>query len=672
MMLASLLLLAAPQSTWYVDDSGAAPGSGTQGDPYTSIAYALAQPLTQSGDTVEVAAGTYLDEVIDFLGKAVHLIGVDGPTQTVVLGAPALPGFDCSIIRCVSGEGAGTVIEGLTLRDGFGSFVALSPLTARAGGALFVDGSSPRVRNCRFEGNAAFYGACIFVRNGQPQVDECEFHNTRAVAGPTGNYAGWALYSMGGGAILRDSLVDGKAPALDGSAIYYENGNLLIERCDLRGNWKSSSHFNGGGAIHAIDATVFIVDSAVLNNYAYNVGGGAIRQHGGALYITRSEFRSNRVFEAHGGALNLSSSFCRIEDTEFIDNRAGDSFGGAIYSEDYSVHCFNVNFEANTAGDGGAIYAGSALSISDSMFRDNSISDVYGSSNGGAILCGTAVIRGSIFSGNEASNDHAAGGAIYGSASTQVYSSTFIDNSSMDMGGSDGGAVFNAQCQNSVFWNNGPNPISGNSIISYSLVQYPQPGTGNVSTDPRFWGPADVHLRPGSPAINAGNPASPLDPDGSRADMGALPFDPWYCGPGCSGSVGLSVCASFANSTGHVGALAGLGSDLVASNLLILNGTRLPMNTVGYMLAARSPGFVPLFGGSNGVLCLGGPILRFSSTVLQSGPGALMSTQLNLAAFPQGEVVTPGDTWYFQLWYRDTVSGVAGSNTTQALRVEFR
>lgn len=36
----------------------------------------------------------------------------------------------------------------------------------------------------------------------------------------------------------------------------------------------------------------------------------------------------------------------------------------------------------------------------------------------------------------------------------------------------------------------------------------------------------DLHLQPTSPCIDAGDPTSPLDPDGSRADIGALPFLP--------------------------------------------------------------------------------------------------------------------------------------------------
>jgi len=52
-------------------------------------------------------------------------------------------------------------------------------------------------------------------------------------------------------------------------------------------------------------------------------------------------------------------------------------------------------------------------------------------------------------------------------------------------------------------------------------------GIGDISADPQFVDPDsnDYNLQPSSPCIDAGDPESPLDPDGTRADMGALFFD---------------------------------------------------------------------------------------------------------------------------------------------------
>ena len=55
---------------------------------------------------------------------------------------------------------------------------------------------------------------------------------------------------------------------------------------------------------------------------------------------------------------------------------------------------------------------------------------------------------------------------------------------------------------------------------------YPEGGAGNINADPLFVDAANGNytLQPSSPCINAGDPDSPLDPDGTRADIGAFPF----------------------------------------------------------------------------------------------------------------------------------------------------
>ncbi len=65
----------------------------------------------------------------------------------------------------------------------------------------------------------------------------------------------------------------------------------------------------------------------------------------------------------------------------------------------------------------------------------------------------------------------------------------------------------------------------------------PWPGTGNSAADPLFNSPStdDYRLRSGSPAIDTGDPLL-TDPDGSRADSGALPTG-LATDPGLSGEV---------------------------------------------------------------------------------------------------------------------------------------
>ncbi len=91
------------------------------------------------------------------------------------------------------------------------------------------------------------------------------------------------------------------------------------------------------------------------------------------------------------------------------------------------------------------------------------------------------------------------------------------------------GPIIDFRVTNCVLW--GGNSIHSdfaatNFTISFTDTGEPWSGTGNINADPLFVNSAARNLRvlPGSPVINAGNPASPADADGTRADMGYFAF----------------------------------------------------------------------------------------------------------------------------------------------------
>ncbi len=134
------------------------------------------------------------------------------------------------------------------------------------------------------------------------------------------------------------------------------------------------------------------------------------------------------------------------------------------------------------------------------------------------------------------------GGAVYIQGNSSVWmdkmtiSNNYVIDSLFVQGNTDGIVVTygsNLYMTNSILWNNGTENYTfiGEVDIQYSDIQDGWDGTGNIDTAPLFVDPenGDYHLQPDSPCIDAGDPDSPVDPDGTIADMGA-----WYsyhCNP---------------------------------------------------------------------------------------------------------------------------------------------
>ena len=142
------------------------------------------------------------------------------------------------------------------------------------------------------------------------------------------------------------------------------------------------------------------------------------------------------------------------------------------------------------------------------------------------------------------------------------------------------------------------------------------------------------------------------------------------------GDVGIRVCSpAVSNVTGAPGVIRALGSPFVADNDFLLVAEFLPPNTLGFFLASPTEGSIPNPGGSVGVLCLGGPFGRYQSLAQSSGLLGSIVIPVDLAAIaqPTGPVSgQPGETWFFQAWYRDSLLSFATSNFTDAIAVRLR
>ena len=230
--------------------------------------------------------------------------------------------------------------------------------------------------------------------------------------------------------ILGASVADDANTAVNGGAIYAENGSeLIITNAIFEGN----SATNHGGAIDAIAAKVTIIGDETLfkNNSAVKHGGAIYASYSNSVYtvieMTGGRFEGNTAMA--GGAVSIRSG-CEATFTDTVFD------GNSVAGDDGTA-------DGNGEG-GGAIYQGYGKLNLVNVVMTNNTAEVYG----GAIVAvgGTVTATGGEFKNNTA----ARGGAINALESTMSFTDTkFTANQATEYnsanGGKDGGGAINAE-----------------------------------------------------------------------------------------------------------------------------------------------------------------------------------------------------------------------------------
>ena len=240
------------------------------------------------------------------------------------------------------------------------------------------------------------------------------------------------------------------------------------------------------------DSTAVLIGFTITNGYIIASGGGIVCSNNSNPSLINLRITGNRAIGGGGIGINASSPSLK---NVTIDNNLADFHGGGIFcSSNSSPSLENVTISNNTAVwfNGGGVYCqiNSSPSLKNVTIANNTAEEF-----GGGICC--------------------------------------RDNS-------------NPILVNCILWNDTPEEIyfeyadySNSITISYSDIQGGEAGIvtnnngtvnwleGNINEDPLFVYPAngDYHLTENSPCIDAGDPSSPLDSDGTITDMGAFYFD---------------------------------------------------------------------------------------------------------------------------------------------------
>jgi hypothetical protein len=263
-------------------------------------------------------------------------------------------------------------------------------------------------------------------------------------------------------------------------------------------------------------------------------------------FAVDAEMGGSSVVYIYGGSPVVQGNIIRRGGSVF-------NYGGGIWARESGATIRDNIIEGNFASFGGGVCADSAVVIERNIIADNSVSGGHGV-DGGGLISVAGIIRYNLIVDNSAANAwNAAGGGMFVYCNLhqgiRIYNNTIVNNSASAADCYGGG--ISMLCdefphENTFFRNNiiafntaggiystlpdtaeldwDYNLVFGNEDYDYEGII---PGEHDIQEDPlfvdRFSG--DYHLLPNSPCIDAGDPDFPLDPDSTRADIGAYYFD---------------------------------------------------------------------------------------------------------------------------------------------------
>jgi len=360
----------------------------------------------------------------------------------------------------------------------------------------------------------------------------------RLTSDPETNPEGWGgirFLGRQGVSVLTHGVIEyGQATGQDdyglGGGLFLDGAEVELHSCTIHHCMAGSGH-----GIYARSASRITLNQCEIFDNGSEIGsGGAVCLRGGSM-LTARETRFLKNLALYGGALTADQSSMLIEDCWFAKNEAGVN-GGAIFASNATVTVRRSRFLTNHSLGGGAIDTriSTNLLAEKCLFHSNAAARNGGEGPGGALALqsGSQEILHCTFVNNSAST----GGAIYGGASLRLKNSIIARQA----GG--GGVHFplpGAAVRYNCFFENEGGDFTGPQIPANigTAVRCNVNGDScdvyyNILLDPLFDDSSQTgtELLSGSPCINAGDPATPPDPDGSLPDLGAFRYEPLSAG----------------------------------------------------------------------------------------------------------------------------------------------
>jgi parallel beta-helix repeat protein len=523
------------------------------------------------GDTVLVQPGTYVENLLWPQVNGIKLIAAGDTSNTFIDGNQA------GNVIFMSSEGlidTTTLLQGFTIRngdayDGFGGGIRCSQssptisnciisgnsscggggicclqssptinnsiiigntvyhgwVPGDGGGILCSSSSSPTISNCTISGNSAADSgggiACTYDSN--PTISNC------TISGNSANKGGGIFCIEGCGPAISNCTINGNSAVWDGGGIYCDWSSPSINDCIISEN----SADEDGGGIYCINESSPAINNCSINGNSANAGGGIYCRNESNPTISDCTISGNSASD--GGGIHCSwDSNPTISNCIISDNLADWGEGGgirSIYQASLTItNCIISENSAYYGGGGICSNSDGSLAISSCTISGNSADGYYNSSGGGIISSSPTTISDCTINGNSADD----GGGISCGGSTTISNCAVTDNIGEGIYVGDYGDPSGPDITFSDFYNNSDGDFGGDGIdpelgvmVGINANGDPCDVYSNISLDPMYVDPdnGNYHLQPDSPCIDAGDPQSPLDPDGTIADIGAFFFD---------------------------------------------------------------------------------------------------------------------------------------------------
>lgn len=295
-------------TTWYVDPAGDDANPGTAAEPFATIGQAIG--VAMSGDTIELAAGTYSDEVFPLVvTESLAFVGAGADETTVTPSEPA------RLFEVTSASAAGPVsFAGI-------AFVGGGDPDNAPGGAFYCAGSEVDFQDCTFSANSGFIGGAIFAGGAYLSITDSLFSYNGDETSDT----------PFGGAAVEDR------ETMAGGAIYAVESLLEI----------TGSEFSDNGALAEAPAVLAASCEALVEDTVFNHN--QVTQWLSPIGVTPTSFgdmSAQQILSEDAGALTFMDSWADVTGCSFGENLAYCGAGVTVGGGDVSVRdsVFTDNF----------------------------------------------------------------------------------------------------------------------------------------------------------------------------------------------------------------------------------------------------------------------------------------------------------------------------------------